>query len=106
MTGIVKRPVIIWALLLVIVLVNGFMAPPSVSHAEPYACHQTESHSTGLCAWLCVGSVGIGSSDIPFSLELQLLEWISTPSNDVVLSVVPLPYLFRGPPRLIAQPHS
>ena len=102
MTGLVKRPVVVWALLLVIVLVNGLMAAPSVSHAEPYACHQTESHSTGLCAWLCASGVGIESSADQFASELQLLEWISIPSFDHVISVSSLLYFFRGPPQVLA----
>ena len=48
-----KRPTLIWGLLLVIVMVNGLMAAPSVGHAEHHADHQTGTHSTGLCAWLC-----------------------------------------------------
>jgi hypothetical protein len=98
----VKRSVFVWALLFCIVLVNGFMAAPSVGHTEHDACHQTESHSSGLCAWLCASGVWIDSSVVQFAPELQLLEWISPPSSDVVFTVLSLPYFFRGPPRLLA----
>ncbi|MBX3330330.1 MAG: hypothetical protein KF722_08010 [Nitrospira sp.] len=97
-----KRPAFVWALLFCVVLVNGFMAAPSVSHAEHHAHHQAGTHSSGLCAWLCAGGVGIESFAVPFASELQLLEWISIPSSDVVDTAVSLPYFFRGPPRLLA----
>jgi hypothetical protein len=96
----VKRSAFVWALLFCIVLVNGFMAAPSVGHAEHHADHQAGTHSSGLCAWLCAGAVGIESSAVQFVSGLRLLEWVSIPSFDVVLSVVPLSYFFRGPPFL------
>ncbi|MGC4098151.1 MAG: hypothetical protein QM706_13635 [Nitrospira sp.] len=102
MAGIVKQPGFVWALLLVIVLMNGFMAAPSVNHAEHHARHQAGTHSTGLCAWLCAGGVGIESPAVQFASELQLLEWISIPSVDRVISVWSLLYFFRGPPQFLA----
>jgi len=100
MTVTVKQPVLVWALLLVIVLVNGFMAAPSVSHAEHHTGHQAETHSTGICAWLCAGGVGIESSVVQLVSGLQLLEWVSSPPFNSVLSVILLSYFFRGPPSL------
>lgn len=95
-----KRSAFVWALLFCIVLVNGFMAAPSVGHAEHHADHQAGTHSSGLCAWLCAGGVGIESSAVQFTSGLRLLEWVGIPSFDVVLSVVQLSYFFRGPPFL------
>lgn len=100
MTVTVKQPVLVWALLLVVVLVNGYMAAPSVGHAEHHAGHQADTHSTGICAWLCAGGVGIESSAVQFVSGLQLLERLSIPPMDTVLSVVSLSYFFRGPPSL------
>ncbi|MDK2742739.1 MAG: hypothetical protein H8K03_08610 [Nitrospira sp.] len=100
MTVTVKQPVLVWALLLVIVLMNGLMAAPSVSHAEHHAGHQAATHSTGICAWLCAGGVGIESSVVQFTSGLQLLEWVSIPPFNAVLSVISLSYFFRGPPSL------
>lgn len=93
-----KRSTFVWALLFCVVLVNGLMAAPSVGHAQHHAGHQAGTHSTGICAWLCAGGVGIESSTVQLDSALQLLEWVSIPSFDVVLSVVSLPYFFRGPP--------
>ncbi len=92
------RSALIWALLLCIVLVNGLMAAPSVGHAAHHADHQSGTHSTGLCAWLCAGGVGIESSVGHFVSGLQLLETVSLVSFGVALSSVSLPYFFRGPP--------
>ena len=96
-----KRSACVWALLFCLVLVNGFMAAPSVGHAEHHADHQAGTHSTGLCAWLCAGGVGIESSAVHLVSDLQLLEWLSSPSFDVVVRVIALPYFFRGPPNLL-----
>jgi hypothetical protein len=98
----VKRSVLVWALLFCIVLVNGFMAAPSVGHAEHHADHQAGTHSSGICAWLCAGGVGIESSAVQLTSGLRLLEWVSIPSFDVILSIVPLSYFFRGPPHFLS----
>ncbi|MGE0470644.1 MAG: hypothetical protein AB7L09_18935 [Nitrospira sp.] len=97
-----KRSAFIWALLFCIVLVNGAMVAPSVSHAEHHADHQAGSHSTGLCAWLCAGGVGIGSSGVQFGSHLQLLAPVNSSPGETVLSVVSLSYFFRGPPIVLA----
>lgn len=96
------RSAFIWALLLCLVLVNGLMTVPSVGHAEHHADHQAGTHSTGLCAWLCAGGVGIESASVQLASELRLLEWVGFPPFDEVLSVVSLPYFFRGPPGFVA----
>jgi hypothetical protein len=98
----VKRSVLVWVLLFCIVLVNGFMAAPSVGHAEHHADHQAGTHSSGICAWLCAGGVGIESSSVQLTSGLRLLEWVSIPSFDVILSIVPLSYFFRGPPHFLS----
>ncbi len=95
----VQRPVLVWGMLLVIVMMSGVMAAPTVGHAQHHADHAAGTHSTGICAWLCAGGVGIESSVVQLTSDLQLLEWITIPSHDVVFSVVSLPYFFRGPPR-------
>lgn len=97
-----KRSALTWALLLCIVLVNGAMAVPSVGHAEHHANHQAGTHSTGLCAWLCAGGVGIESSVVHFASGLQLLERVSIPSVGVILRVMSLQYFYRGPPSFLA----
>lgn len=102
MTGNLRRPLLVWALLFCIVLVNGSMAAPSVGHAEHHAGHQAGTHATGICAWLCAAGVGIEWSTVQVDSVLRLLEWVSIPSFDVALSVVSLPYFFRGPPSLLS----
>lgn len=97
-----KQSVLVWSLLFCIVLVNGSMAAPSVGHAEHHADHKAGTHSSGLCAWLCAGAVGIESSAVQLTSGLRLLEWVSIPSFDVILSIVPLSYFFRGPPLILS----
>jgi hypothetical protein len=102
MTMNTRRPAIVWGLLLVIVMMSGFTAAPAVGHAQHHADHAAGSHSTGICAWLCAGGVGIESSVVHFVSSLQVLEWITISSYDVSLGKVSLPYFFRGPPRFLA----
>jgi hypothetical protein len=83
-----------------IILVNGLMAAPSVGHAGHHADHQAGTHSTGLCAWLCAGGVGIESSDVQLISGLQFLERVGIPLFDLIFSAVPLSSFFRGPPSL------
>lgn len=98
----VKRPTLIWGLLLVIVMVSGLMAAPSVGHAQHHGDHQPGTHSTGICAWLCAGGVGIELSAVQVASGHQPLAWVNMPSFDVVLSVISLSFFFRGPPHLLA----
>lgn len=96
------RPALAWALLLCILFVNGAMAAPSVGHAEHHADHQAGTHSTGLCAWLCAGGVGIESSVVPFTSGLQLVERLSIFSVNIVPRTIQLSSFFRGPPHPLA----
>ena len=97
-----KRSAFIWALLFCVVLVNGAMVAPSVSHAEHHADHQAGTHSTGICAWLCAGGVGISSSVVHFTSHRHLLESLDSSPRETILSAVSLPYFFRGPPSVLA----
>lgn len=97
-----KRSAFVWPLLFCIILVNGFMAAPSVGHVEHHADHQAGTHSSGICAWLCAGGVGIESSVVQLTSKPLFHEWVSIPSFDIVLSVIFFPYFFRGPPSLLA----
>lgn len=96
-----KQCGLVWSLVVCLVLVNGLMAAPSVGHAKHHADHKAGTHSTGLCVWLCAGGVGIESSTVQLTSGLHLVSRIGIPSYDVVLSIVSLPYFFRGPPRVI-----
>jgi hypothetical protein len=102
MTVNLKRPAFVWALLLCIVLVNGFMAAPSVGHAEHHAHHQAGTHSTGICAWLCAAGEEIESSEVQFASSLQLIEHVFLLPSSAVPSVVLFSYFFRGPPSLLS----
>jgi hypothetical protein len=101
MRVIVRRPTLVWGLLLCLVLVNGFMAAPSVSHAAHHADHQAGTHSTGICAWMCAAGEDIESSVSPFASSLQLIEHASILSFKPVLSAAALLYFFRGPPSFL-----
>jgi hypothetical protein len=98
MTVELKRPAFVWALLLCIVLVNGLMAAPSVGHAEHHDNHQAGTHSTGICAWLCAAGVGIESSVVQLTSDLQLVDQTIIASSPPTLSPSTLSYFLRGPP--------
>jgi len=99
--SLVKRPRLVWALLVCLVLTNGFMAAPSVAHAEHHGTHHDAgTHASGICAWLCAAGQEVEVSSVNLTSLLQLVG----PSGDV--SADPLVLLFssdlfaRGPPAL------
>ena len=98
MTVTAKRPVLVWGLLLVIVLVNGFMAAPSVGHAKHHADHHAGTHSTGICAWLCAAGQGVETASAQPVSGLQLIERTTILHFKAVISIVRFWYFFRGPP--------
>jgi hypothetical protein len=93
-----KRSGLVWALLLCLVLVNGFMAVPSAAHAEHHSNHRADTHTTGICAWLCAAGQGIETSWVQPASSLQLLERATVTLFDEVHDAIS-PYTFlRGPP--------
>lgn len=94
----VKRPVFIWVLLFCVVLVNGFMVAPGVSHPEHHEDHQATTHSTGICAWLCAAGQGIESASVGLSPQLQPIERTTAASVGPFLFQISFRSHFRGPP--------
>jgi hypothetical protein len=93
-----KRSGLVWALLLCLVLVNGFMAAPSVAHAAHHATHKAGTHTTGLCAWLCAAGQGIETSSVSLESTLQLVDrvdfyHVDRPQHDRASCI-----FLRGPP--------
>lgn len=97
-----RRPTFVWALLLCIVLVNGAMAAPSVSHAEHHADHKASTHSTGFCAWFCAAGDNVESSVVQFTSSLQLLDSLGRIRSHASPSTLSLTYFLRGPPGLLS----
>lgn len=97
-----KRLALVWALLLCIGLVNGFMAAPSVGHAEHHADHQAGTHSTGICAWLCAAGQDIQSVSAPLISEFQSVQWTVATRVDPVLTPGFFYHSFRGPPHFFS----
>ncbi|HRI36952.1 MAG TPA: hypothetical protein PLO50_00185 [Nitrospira sp.] len=97
-----KQSWFVWLLLVCLVLVNGSMAAPSVSHAQHHADHQAGTHSTGICAWFCAAGQDVESTSVLLNSTLQLVE------QTLVVHSGPnrLPIAFhsfsRGPPLLLA----
>ena len=98
MTVHAKRPAVVWAVLLCILLVNSLMAVPSVGHAQHHANHQGTTHSTGICAWLCAAGQGIESSSVVATFTLQLIERVVVSHMDAILTPATFSHFLRGPP--------
>ena len=95
-----KYPGAVWALVLCLVLVNGFMAAPSVAHAEHHGAHKAGTHATGICAWLCAAGQGIESSSVNFESVLQSVEWTGYVRSDQPSLPFASVLFLRGPPVL------
>jgi hypothetical protein len=93
-----KRSAFIWSLLLCLILVNGLMAAPSVTHAAHHGHHQAGTHSTGLCAWLCTAGQAIETLSVSFEPTFRLVDQIvvcgSIQSEQQFCSLI----FLRGPP--------
>lgn len=89
---------LVWALLLCLVLVNGFMAAPSVAHAAHHATHQANTHATGICAWLCTAGQGLESPSVIFESVLQVVGRAGDVPADRATFHAPAILFLRGPP--------
>ncbi|MDH4327924.1 MAG: hypothetical protein OEV77_05325 [Nitrospira sp.] len=93
-----KRSGLVWSLVLCLVLTNGFMAAPSVAHAEHHGAHQAGTHASGICAWLCAAGQQVETASVDFESVLQMVGR----TEPVLADLVTLPtseVLFpRGPP--------
>ncbi len=93
-----KRSQLVWSLLICLVLVNGFMAAPSVDHAAHHGSHEAGTHTTGLCAWLCAAGQAVESSSVILNSRHQLIGRIDLYHANSLQDVFsPLVFL-RGPP--------
>src|SRR5512143_1262081 len=98
-----KQSGLVWSLLLCLVLVNGFMAAPSVAHAAKHGSHQAGTHTTGLCAWLCAAGQGIETSFVSLESTLRLVDRVlSFHVEQHACSFSSFTFL-RGPPSSIAS---
>src|SRR5689334_7263372 len=93
-----KYPGAVWVLVLCLVLVNGFMAAPSVAHAEHHGAHKAGTHTTGMCAWLCAAGQGVESSSVDFDSTLQLVGLVGNVSTDPLFLLFSPDLFTRGPP--------
>jgi hypothetical protein len=93
-----KRQGLVWGLLVCLVLVNGYMAVPSVAHAAKHASHKAGTHSTGLCAWLCAAGQGIESASVHFESRLQVLDSVVLRPVDHMQRPIYSSIFLRGPP--------
>jgi hypothetical protein len=100
MVKTVKRSGLVWGLVLCLVLVNGFMAAPSVAHAEHHGAHKAGTHATGMCAWLCAAGQQVESSSFDFASVLQLVGSSENVSADPALLLFSSHRFSRGPPVL------
>jgi hypothetical protein len=97
-----KHTGLVWSLLVCLVLVNGLLTVPSVTHAEHHANHKAGTHSTGLCAWQCAAGQGIEASSVCLESTLQLIA-VSVPerASELAPFYSSLVYL-RGPPTVLS----
>ena len=98
MVASMKRSGLVWSLLLCLVLVNGFMAAPSVDHAGHHAHHQAGTHATGLCAWFCGAGEGIETTSGNVESTLHPVDRVIFNPDDQHDLLFSLFAFLRGPP--------
>jgi hypothetical protein len=101
MSTIFTRSGFVWALVLCLVLTNGFMAAPSVAHAEPHGTHHDAgTHASGICAWFCASGQEVEHSPVNLTSALQLVGPSGDFSTDPIVLLFSPDLLARGPPVL------
>jgi hypothetical protein len=101
MPTIFTRSGFVWALVLCLVLTNGFMAAPSVAHAEHHGTHHDAgTHASGICAWLCAAGQEVEPSSVNLTSVLQLVGLSRNVSADSVVPLFSSDLFARGPPVL------
>jgi hypothetical protein len=99
MLTIFTRSRFVWALVLCLVLTNGFMAAPSVAHAEHHGTHHDAgTHASGICAWFCAAGQDIDISSVEPTSNLQLVGSALVAGFDEVQDSIVLRTFPRGPP--------
>ena len=97
----VKRLRLVWALLVCLVLTNGFMAAPSVVHAGHHGTHHDAgTHASGICAWFCTSGQGVEASSVNLTSVLQLVGSSEDVSADSIVLLFSSDLFARGPPVL------
>lgn len=102
MMATLRQSGLVWSLLVCLVLVNGLLTVPAVTHAGHHAKHQAGTHSTGLCAWECAAGQGIDTATVVFSASLPFVELADTQQIDRVATAQPVSRFLRGPPALLS----
>ena len=100
MTSLLKRRGFVWALLLLVCLMNGLMIAPSVAHTLHHATHHAGTHATGLCAWLCAAGQSVESTPVRIDGDFRPVTFVEHPVVRAVLLQTGLQIFFRGPPSL------
>ena len=99
MKAIFTRSGFVWGLVLCLVLTNGFMAAPSVAHAEHHGTHHDAgTHASGICAWFCASGQDIDTSSVEPTSNLQLVKHALVVCFDEVQDPIALSTFPRGPP--------
>ena len=63
------RRVLSISLVLCILVVGGFAHAQSAEHANHHAQHQTATHGTLLCSWMCAAGVGLDTAVVLIPIE-------------------------------------
>jgi len=66
-------------LVLCVLSVGGLAQAQSVEHAGHHAQHQTATHGTALCSWMCAAGTVFDSAVTPFQIELSPIALITVP---------------------------
>ncbi|MDZ4857329.1 MAG: hypothetical protein SGJ26_21160 [Nitrospirota bacterium] len=66
-------------LILSVLSVGGLAQAQSVEHAGHHAQHQTATHGTLLCSWMCAAGTVLDTAVVTFQAELSPIAFISLP---------------------------
>jgi len=82
----------------VLVLLMGTMQVNMASHAVDHEHHNGTTHSTSICAWMCMAAQSVSTDAPTFTQKFLPLGFVEGPTFSSIVGQLRLLFLSRGPP--------
>ncbi len=85
-------------LTIMLILVMGLMELSMASHAIDHQHHSAQTHTTGICAWMCAAAHTISTDSQIFAPHVTRLEIVQSSPFSSIISHTQLFLPARAPP--------
>jgi hypothetical protein len=87
-----------FSLALCLLSLSGLVFPQAVTHAGHHAHHQTATHASALCTWMCAAGQGLESVTFLVNESVSPVATLDVTVPSAVDGIVPPSSQSRGPP--------